>query len=245
MTKLTFLFSINQINIERWILHLHTSKDVIMDCSYSSPCSIWLSHDKVWIASNFRYSVENIPLYDSAEDEPTSKLQKSLDSTHFSQITDSRINFSINPNFGEDRKDMDSHVLTVRRQITIPIQDPTSGSVKTETSEEKNLFSRDPQNIFPQKNAMISRIKSNSACRNYQISARVVPKKRSKNFPNGKPKSLPLKQIDPKLIAQRFACEKAQDELLNYEVIVFKCYMELWALRGLCEICDHCFHLAS
>ncbi|KAK4805109.1 hypothetical protein SAY86_004926 [Trapa natans] len=172
----------------------------------------------LWEDDDDRYSVEDIPLYDSAEDEPTLKLQKCLDSTNFSQTTDGRINYPSNLKFSEDWKDVDSRVLSVHQQITVPIEDPASSSVKIESSEEKNLFSQDPQNIYPQKNAMISRIKSNSACRNYQISASVVPKKRSKNFPNGKPKFLPLKQIDPKLIAQRLACRKAQDELLNYEI---------------------------
>lgn len=178
--------------------------------------------------SNCRYSVENIPLYDSAEDEPTSRLQKTLDSTHFGlgQITDSRIDFSISPNFGEGWKDADSHALAVHQQIPIPIQGLASDSVKTETSEEKNLFSRDPRNVLPPQNSIISQIKSN-ACRVPGI----VPKKRSKNFPNGKPKSLPLKQIDPKLFAQQFACRKAQDELLNCEVIIRY------------EIYNHCFHL--
>ncbi|XP_031390636.1 histone-lysine N-methyltransferase ASHH1 isoform X1 [Punica granatum] len=171
----------------------------------------------LWEDDDDRYSVENIPLYDSAEDEPTSKLREALDSTHFGHSTHGRVDFSINPNFADGWRGTNS--ITVRQQIPIPIQDPTSNSVKTETTEEKNLIPQNPQNVFPQRNAMISRIKSNSACRNYQIGPGpgVVSKKRSKNFPNGKPKSLPQKQLDPKLIAQLFASSEARDELLNCE----------------------------
>lgn len=45
-----------------------------------------------------------------------------------------------------------------------------------------------------------------------------MSKKRSKLFPNGKPKALVQKQLDVKLVARLLAPKDAQNEVLNYEV---------------------------
>ncbi|MQL96618.1 hypothetical protein Taro_029303 [Colocasia esculenta] len=96
-----------------------------------------------------------------------------------------------------------------------PIAVVVSDEVQTETGEDKLLYSQET-NQFTH-NAMISRIRSNSACRNYHIE----PSSSSKMFPrysNGKTKFVARKQVNVKRIAERLASLDACQELLAFEV---------------------------
>ena len=159
-----------------------------------------------------RYSVEKIPLYDSAEDEPAAKLLKSVNSNSENDV-DSKSEQSVMVDVSvKSEHQLESTVDTVPMEVVVV------NTVKTEASENINLYSQDAQQIFSQKNAMISRIRSNSACRNYHIRSGPMPKKKSQHYSNGKSKHLSKKQIDLKHLAQLLASKEAQEEVFRYEV---------------------------
>ncbi|CAN1268117.1 Histone-lysine N-methyltransferase ASHH1 [Linum perenne] len=66
-------------------------------------------------------------------------------------------------------------------------------------------------------NAMISRIRSNNACRSYQIGSRPIPNKRMKKIAGGKAKQLIEKQVDVKHVAELLSLKEAKQEVLIYE----------------------------
>lgn len=170
-----------------------------------------------------RYSIEKIPLYDSAEDEPSSKFLKIANSDSEYDIG-GKIEYSTVMNFDvESEKPLESTVLSVQPLDSFPMEGVVMNAVKAEANEEMTLYSQGTPQSFAPKNAMISRIRSNSACRNYHIGSGPVPKKRSKQYSTGKLKHLIQKQVDAKHVTKLLAVKEAQEEVLTYEVWVYLC----------------------
>ncbi|CAN1130112.1 Histone-lysine N-methyltransferase ASHH1 [Linum perenne] len=172
----------------------------------------------LWEDDDERYSVENIPLYDSAEDEPSFKLPKITGS--FSPTSDITgidensiaMNIKNGPEIYFETPDCNGGALDL-----VPVDQAVAYRVKSETSEEVNLYSQDTQQSFVPKNAMISRIRSNNACRSYQIGSRPIPNKRMKKIAGGKAKQLIEKQVDVKHVAELLSLKEAKQEVLIYE----------------------------
>ncbi|KAK0577291.1 hypothetical protein LWI29_030836 [Acer saccharum] len=172
----------------------------------------------VWEDDDDRYSVEKIPLYDSAEDEPSSKLLKSIDLSESECVGNVKNEYSMAMNGSvKCEHQLESTSLDVQPLESIPMEGVVMNGVKTEESEEMKLYSQDAQKAFPQNNAMISRIRSSSACRNYRIGPSSTPRKRAQHYSNGKLKHLAQKQVDAKHVAQLLASQEAQAELLINE----------------------------
>lgn len=170
---------------------------------------------------DYRYSVEKIPLYDSAEDEPSLKAPRTVDNINPGSDTNGKNEYSLTMDASvQSEHELDSTALVVQPLDSAP---PVDGlllyTVKTEATEEMKIYSQDAHQAFPQKNAMISRIRSNSACRNYHIGSGPIPKKRSKPF-NRKSKNLVQKHVDAKYVAQLLACKEAEEEVSKNEVRV-------------------------
>lgn len=130
-----------------------------------------------------------------------------------------KIEYSTEMNFSAGfEQHLESSALVVQPLVSVPMEGAVMNAVKTEASDEMKLYSQDVSQSFAQKNAMISRIRSNSACRNYQIGPGTMPKKRSQHYSNGKLKHLTQKQVDGKHVAELLALKEAQEEVLMYEV---------------------------
>lgn len=89
--------------------------------------------------------------------------------------------------------------------------------VKYETTEDECMYAENAQENFARKSAMISRIRSNSACRNYHIDSNSLSKTSSR-YPGGKAKFGVRKQVNVKLICERLAVAEAREEIIAYEV---------------------------
>ncbi|XP_004496445.1 histone-lysine N-methyltransferase ASHH1 [Cicer arietinum] len=158
----------------------------------------------LWEDDDDRYSVEKIPVYDSAEDELTSNVDGQ--SEHSMDIVLKAEELS------------ESTVLDVQPLNSVLIKDLGIKKIKTElVSEDMKLYSQDTEQDLPPKNAMISRIRSNTAGRNYRIGPRSMSKKRSKAYSGGRFKNLIQKKIDAKYAASLLASKEAQEEILDYE----------------------------
>ncbi|KZV21285.1 SET domain protein isoform 1 [Dorcoceras hygrometricum] len=143
------------------------------------------------------YTVENIPLYDSGEDDPFPKPACS----------------------------------------TIPLMQESQAGGRNTLSEAMNpmesenndgpeLCSEDRKQIFPQTHAMISRIRSNSACRNYSIGPDSMTKKKSQ-FPRQKANISGRKYVSCKPVAELFASKEFREEISKYEELKNKATTEL------------------
>ncbi|KAK6246443.1 SET domain - like 10 [Theobroma cacao] len=165
----------------------------------------------LWEDDDDRYSVEKIPLYDSAEDEPATKLLKAVKSN-----SENDVNIKNEQPVTMDVSVKSEHQLESTAD-PVPMEGVVVNEVKTESTEELNSYSPDAHQAFSQKNAMISRIRSNSACRNYHIGSRPMPKKKSQHYSHGKSKHLSNKQIDLQHLAQLLASKEAQEEVFRYE----------------------------
>ncbi|MQL89820.1 hypothetical protein Taro_022403 [Colocasia esculenta] len=154
----------------------------------------------LWEDDDTRFSVDDIPLYDSGEDEPPPKFLKPIASN---MLTGEGDDYYMRNDDGVDYDSLQP----------APIAVVVSDEVQIETGEDKLLYSQTNQFTH---NAMISRIRSNSACRNYHIE----PSSSSKMFPrysNGKTKIVARKQVNVKRIAERLASLDACQELLAFE----------------------------
>ncbi|KAJ0976874.1 hypothetical protein J5N97_012348 [Dioscorea zingiberensis] len=166
----------------------------------------------LWEDDDGRYSVENVPLYDSEEDEPTSKAAKAIVSRKDELMTGSGSSYLL----GVDGMEP---ILFPQTQ---PIAVEPLNSFPMEMDEEKNeitgenMYTEDAQQKLTQKSTMISRIRSNSACRNYHIEES-SPTKNSAFYPNAKSKINVRKQVNVKSVTERLASEDARQEILAYE----------------------------
>ncbi|KAF9682770.1 hypothetical protein SADUNF_Sadunf05G0143000 [Salix dunnii] len=171
----------------------------------------------LWEDDDDRYSIEKVPLYDSAEDEPSSKFIKIANSDSEYDIG-GKIEYPTVLNFDMgSEQPLESTVLSVQPLDSFPMEGVVMNAVKVESNEEIALYSQGTPQSFAPKNAMISRIRSNSACRNYHIVSGPVPKKRSKQYSTGKLKHLMQKQVDAKHVTKLLAVKEAQEEVLTYE----------------------------
>ncbi|KAM1682919.1 hypothetical protein COP1_034193 [Malus domestica] len=172
----------------------------------------WDTEDTyLWEDDDDRYSVEKIPLYDSAEDEPSSRLFRAVNSSSSEFDVDGMME---NVNVDSEHQLM-STALVVQSLDSVPMEGVVM-EVKTEVNMERKLYSEDNQLAISEKNAMISRIRSNTAGRNYHIGSGSLSNKRSKQY-NGRLKHGAQKQVDAKSVAALLASKEAQEEILNYE----------------------------
>lgn len=173
----------------------------------------------LWEDDDDRYSVEKIPLYDSAEDEPSSKFPKLVNSPSENDIG-RNVGYSVtkNLNVGSEHH-VDSVALVVKPLGSVLTEGAVVNAIKTEASEEMNLYPQDAQHAFVQKSEMIPLIGGIDACRKYHMQRGPVPKKGLKHHSNGKLKNLPQQQVDAKHVAKLLAVKEAQEEVLIYEEI--------------------------
>ncbi|KAJ4967135.1 hypothetical protein NE237_018984 [Protea cynaroides] len=189
----------------------------------------FLEDTYLWEDNDDRYSVENIPLYDSEEDEPTSKLLKTEHSKYESN-TNGKIEYPVAMINGlASEAHLESTVLEIEPLDSCPMENMVDDA-KVEVGKEKKLYLQGTQQTFAQNNAMISRIRSNTACRNYHIEPGPVTKRRSQHHPNGKSKNLAKKHVDAKLVAQLLGPKEAREEVLNYEEVKNQANTELDSL---------------
>lgn len=154
----------------------------------------------------YRYSVEKIPVYDSAEDEPMSNV-------------DGRTEHSLDVMLKAEQLS-ESNAFLVQPLDSVQMKGLDVKKIKTDVSDDDmNLYSQDTAvQTLSQKNAMISRIRSNTAGRNYTIEPRSISTKRSRAYNGGRVKNLVEKKIDAKFAAGLLASKEAQEEILNCEV---------------------------
>lgn len=100
--------------------------------------------------------------------------------------------------------------FVVQSLESVPMEGILINELKAEVNDSK-MYPQDTQQTFSQKNAMISRIRSNTAGS--------ISKKRSKQYSNGKFKNVVQKQVDVKAAALLLSSKEAQEEVLRYEVL--------------------------
>ncbi|ONK77522.1 uncharacterized protein A4U43_C02F7450 [Asparagus officinalis] len=165
----------------------------------------------VWEDDDDRYSIENIPLYDSEDDEPSSQFLQA--------IVPSRDDTTIENSEGFMRSTSGHGTLVLSESDPIIVEPLNSVPMEMDIRKTE---ARDGSGFYPhagkkveQKSSLGPRIRSNSACRNYQEQSNSLPKS-STQFPGGKSKNQARTPVDVKLIGERLSKE-ACDELLAYE----------------------------
>ncbi|XP_027937760.1 histone-lysine N-methyltransferase ASHH1 isoform X4 [Vigna unguiculata] len=160
----------------------------------------------LWEDDDDRYSVEKIPVYDSAEDEPVSNVNGRTESSLDVMLKAEQLS--------------ESTGFNVQSLDSVQMKDLDVKKIKTEVADEDmHLYSHDTEQALSQKNAMISRIRGNAAGRNYHIGPRSMSTKRSRAYNGGRFKNLVEKKIDAKFAAGLLASKEAQEEILHCEKI--------------------------
>lgn len=184
---------------------------------YDIPFASFLIRQHLTILLCFRYSVEKIPLYDSAEDEPFAKALNNPYPEYEGYLKNENP-MILDDNLGAELQ-LGSTAFIDTSNNSVPLQSIVVSEIKNEVKEETENHPQNTQQTFSHQNAMISRIRSNTACRNYRVGPGPVAKKRSRNLSNGRTKNFTLKQVDAKYVARLLELKEAQEEVLQYEVI--------------------------
>ncbi|KAL8487372.1 hypothetical protein ACS0TY_023886 [Phlomoides rotata] len=196
-------------------------------------CSLFLGaksqgfqeYNHVWEDGDDRYTVEDIPLYDSAEDEPFPKPAIIKTQTKHEPLAD--YSAAMETNLASEIK---SEVASgMKSNHPVGKQDVAGKSVVTEKNDMEFSL-EDRKQVFSQTNAMISRIRSNSACRNYNIGPGPSSKKRPQPTVRQKPKTSGRKNVSSKPVAELFVSKKAQEEIRRCEELKNKATSELNSL---------------
>lgn len=164
--------------------------------------------------------MEKIPLYDSAEDELAVELPKTLELSKSECDLKGENEYSTSLTMNASIKfehQIESTSLPQSLESS-PMEGIVLSASKSEESEEMKLYKQGAHGVFPKKGAMISRIRGNSTCCNYNIGSGSMPKRRSQHYSNGKLKQRAQKQVDAKHVVQFLALKEAQEEVLRYEV---------------------------
>ncbi|XP_042433927.1 histone-lysine N-methyltransferase ASHH1-like isoform X5 [Zingiber officinale] len=183
----------------------------------------------LWDDNDDRYSVENVPLYDSDDDEPTSK-------SHNAIIPYIPIAERDNEELLRNTDDFDSPIFSQSMPIVVePINFAPMeiDEAKYDTTEEDTIYLESTQQNSAKKSAMISRIRSNHACRNYHTESSPLSKSSSRNA-GGKSKIGMRKQIDVKLICERLAISEAREEILACEFFILTDHVNPLLLHKTC-----------
>ncbi|KAL0322708.1 UNVERIFIED_CONTAM: Histone-lysine N-methyltransferase ASHH1 [Sesamum angustifolium] len=187
-------------------------------------CSVFLgakSHgfqeiNHVWEDGDARYIVENIPLYDSADDEPFPRSTTTVpvqlpfvpnDSAETKESVGSKI--KLEPVTSTESKIKLEPVTSTESHYFGSAADMLGKSVVTIKKEDEFSY-EDRKPVFSQTNAMISRIRSNTACRNYSIAPSPSSKKRSQPDMKQKTKTSRKKHVSSKPVAELFASKEAR-----------------------------------
>ncbi|MED6118269.1 Histone-lysine N-methyltransferase ashh1 [Stylosanthes scabra] len=172
----------------------------------------------LWEDDDERYSVEKIPVYDSAEDELGTEVLKRMSLESSANDFNGRIGPSMDNTLKAEQLP-DSGAFSIPLDLA-QMKDLDDKKIKTEVvSEDMKLDSEDTEQAFSQKNAMISRIRSNTASRNYHLGPRSMSTKRTKAHRGRKLKNLVRKEVDAKFAAGLLASKEAQEEILKYEEV--------------------------
>ncbi|GMH31637.1 hypothetical protein Nepgr_033481 [Nepenthes gracilis] len=166
----------------------------------------------LWEDDDDRYSVEKVPLYDSAEDEPLSKFLESTDCFNQEFVSNGKDDYSSVMDV-----DVESNHLLHSNALSIVPLDSFSMNGVDDSHEKTILSSEDSQVAYGQRNVMISPIQSNIVCQNSHIGTVPVLKKKLKRFPMRSTKRFSQKAVDAKFVAQLLADKEAQDEILSCE----------------------------
>ncbi|XP_010416598.1 PREDICTED: histone-lysine N-methyltransferase ASHH1 [Camelina sativa] len=163
----------------------------------------------VWEDGDDRYSVDKIPVYDSAEDELTSEPSKN---------EESNTNEEKEKDISTENQ-LESTALIVHQSDSTPMEEDVvfTETVKTETAEDVKLLSQDSQQDSSQNNtAIVSRVRGNI----FKIKSESLPKKRGRpSLSGGKTKNVAQKHVDIANVVQLLATKEAQDEILKYEEV--------------------------
>ncbi|XP_059654034.1 histone-lysine N-methyltransferase ASHH1 [Cornus florida] len=171
----------------------------------------FLEHNHVWEDGDDRYTVEKIPLYDSAEeDETSSKLPKTTSPLKPEFLAFGKNDHSLIVDVSVGSINQLESIALVEPLYSFPVENATANTVKTEVNEETKLYSQDSQKSFPQ---------SNSAGQNYHPGTGSIPKKRAQHMPKQKSKHVGRKQFDAKHVAKLFKSKETQEEVLKYEEV--------------------------
>lgn len=161
-----------------------------------------------------RYTVEKIPLYDSAEDEQFSSYGTSPSEHELAAGEEDEYSEVMGGIKGSEIKsEADS---SLGSSYIVPMEGVVAKSVEKGSSKEAKAFT--------ETTAIISRIPSSTAGLKFKIGPSSTSNKKSQHTPRGRAKFSGRKQVSSKPVAELFASKEVQAEITKYEVqAVFFC----------------------
>ncbi|CAN6452548.1 unnamed protein product [Victoria cruziana] len=177
----------------------------------------------LWEDDDYRFSIENIPLYDSEDDGPTTRLLKPMDTLEDSSWLNEKNNGLTDDDFVDEKmkleEDEDEKMkLEEDEDEKMKLDEDEDEKMKLDEDEDEKIKLEDDEDSKMQSqdsDTNTSHVQSNNASDNYKTEP--GHNKISVIHSGGRSKAAVQKQVNVKLITQLLQSKEAQEEILAYE----------------------------
>ncbi|CAH9107034.1 unnamed protein product [Cuscuta europaea] len=186
-------------------------------CLCGAPkCSIFLGgkshgfqeHNHLWEEGDDRYPVDEIPLYDSGEDETLIKKARIQSSCEPERMDNGRIVYSAMMSVKEECENFsEPGISSEAAHHSVPMDSVLGRPVNAEVGE--GLYTHDLQDGFHKQNAFIPR-------RNYSAGVGLL-KNKVNHSPKQKTKTSGRTQVTFENVAKLFPSKESREEIMRYE----------------------------
>ncbi|XP_020583786.1 histone-lysine N-methyltransferase ASHH1 [Phalaenopsis equestris] len=168
----------------------------------------------LWEDDDNRYSVDNMPLYDSTDEETDSNFLKAIVLSNEGTTSETETGEFL-------RRAYDTDCMMLSQALPINVEPLCSVPMevdegKNEANEQDNFYVQHALQNPGQKSTVVSHIRSKNVFRSYQIQSGPLFKS-SPHYSNGKSKNYVRRQVNVKFVCERLASKEACDELLSCE----------------------------
>ncbi|KAF3788654.1 Histone-lysine N-methyltransferase [Nymphaea thermarum] len=157
----------------------------------------------LWEDDDYRFSIENIPLYDSEDDGPSTRLLKPMDSLEDSSWLNEKQNGLTDGDIVDEKMKSEED-----EDEKMKLEEDEDEKMKLEEDEDSKMQSQDSD-------TNTSHIQSNNTSDNYRTEP--GQNKSSVCHSGGRSKAVTQKQVNVKLITQLLLSKEAEEEILAYE----------------------------
>ncbi|XP_071938651.1 histone-lysine N-methyltransferase ASHH1-like isoform X2 [Coffea arabica] len=169
-------------------------------------------YNRVWEEGDDR--VEKVPLYDSAKDEPFSRIPETISPFKFDSLDGLATDYSHKMEVGDVLEWKLDSSNTVMPHNSAQVDGMTMNTEKVEVLESGKSKEQDMQQAVYQMSAVLSGLRIDSASRNFDVGSGSSSKKKSDRLSKQKKSSTGGKQSNTKNIADLFQSkEEAQEDV--------------------------------
>ncbi|CAI9116495.1 OLC1v1017657C1 [Oldenlandia corymbosa var. corymbosa] len=186
-------------------------------------------YSHVWEEGDDRYKVEEVPLYDSAEDEPFPQMCKTISSFKFESVDGAGIDYSLKAE-GDEASELKLNFDSVKPGSSVLMGEVSLKEDIVVSLDSGSLNKQGSELGFLQTTEMAPRLRSTSAGRNFNAGASPSKRKSKQHKSKQKKRSSGGQQFNTRDIPILFQSKEVQDEVRKYEELKNQATTDLQSL---------------